>query len=202
VKFFFVLFLVALCLALAWSWATVKAYQPVEQWRPIARLLQKEWRPGNPVICYPDYILGPLGYYFIALPLEAVAKMYPGRDPKAAQATLKTLASQEPGWGEPPQVFLVINLYPHLIKDRGNWWKLLDIVAAEAPRPATLTVVMTFDALITMHPGLVQARENILEDLAKAFGSPTIFHKQGTIYHLRYQIKTGLQGLKGHDAFY
>jgi hypothetical protein len=181
---------VSLTGALAFSLTWIFYWSPhhTEENRRLAQVLASQWRPGDQVVVYPSWAAGPVLHYFPTLPPEALVMVKPGEEGPSLRETLAHTGIGREGASRPRRLFLLVRLDTLLAQKMGALRELLASLPRQAPTPATLQVFLGFDAHITLHPGLVAARDEILAELAARFGPPLHFQKSAAFYWLVYKV--------------
>jgi hypothetical protein len=174
IKIASILLLTLLSLIFTTNWVTVQAYGPVEYYKKVAQLVNREWQPNNLVVFYPGYIADTVNYYLVKIPSEdRIVAGIPINKEKLERDIKKKIAIDNRNKSLTTFLILRIDLSVQ-IEDFKN---LLSAIKSQTKIPFKLKVF----SLISHDYSILQDRDisnSFLAVLKSQFGKPLSYQEE------------------------
>ncbi len=154
---------VLITVAFGLSWAVQKAWQPVEPWKEMSRVLESQWQPNSLLIFYPDYCEGPVRYYFTSLRDEVALDVAPSMTREQLADSLAHRWSSLGQRDSTSTAFLVVRYDAHVSRDS----TLLPALLADLKRTARGALAVNMLAFSSE-----QSSAGLRAALASVLGTP------------------------------
>ena len=155
---------IACCAIFSIHWVTVQAYKPVEEYRYVAEVINKQWHPEDLVVLSPGFIYGGVDYYLERVPTEELVVLYDTTNlEKLNRAISQKLATNI----TPQNVFLVVR--DLAINDYQN---LLSTVDSRIPKPVDIYLlsILNHDTYFLDRP---DTKDKLLATTQMKLGKPS-----------------------------
>jgi hypothetical protein len=115
-------------------WVSYAAWKPVEAWQETAQAVQEQWQPGDVVVFYPDFVEGPIHYYFSELTEESIVKInyHPNLNEVETDLNNRLAESMETNYS--PTIFLVARPDSIVRKEPEIYHQLREMLNAQSKK--------------------------------------------------------------------
>jgi hypothetical protein len=170
---------VAVSLTFALNWAGQAAWEPVEPWKQMSRLLERQWQgKTGALVFYPAYCAGPVRYYFSHLQSVATCEVMPGTGEEELARSVSSMVSSIEKSPIVPHVFLIVRYDFATSKDTKTLQLLLSILKGQ----------MKEGAVVTMLSFNTEPSEGLFRTVASMVGPPSHVQDYGSFVSSQYEL--------------
>lgn len=164
----------ALSLIFTANWITNQAWKPVEDFKPVAQLVQSKWQKNDLAIFYPAYIKNNIEYYFTDLPAAAIIEASPEDDLEQIKLQIDNKKENLNYQTSENDIFLFIRIDLSIPKTLEKYSEFLSVIKSKFTRQSNLNVylIISHDLVIVRDFDTVTKMLAILES---KFGKPEYY---------------------------
>ncbi|WP_208339167.1 glycosyltransferase family 39 protein [Aetokthonos hydrillicola] len=170
------------------NWITNQAWKPIEDFKPVAQLVQSRWQKRDLILFYPGYITHQIVHYFTELPSESIIEVTPGNDLKEVQLEInQKVATINEMLIRNNNIYLIIRVDLLVPKELEKYSQLLEIIKSKLKRTLELNVflIISHDLTIVRDFETVPKMLNILES---KFGKPSSYKDFKSYIESHYKL--------------
>jgi hypothetical protein len=181
---------VALNVAFAADWVANVARQPLETWQNAAEFLKENWRPDDIIVFYPNYVKGPIQYYWPDMPERGQFTVLQSEDIDHLQTVLDNETVAPGNLDSHRNFFLIVRWDLYVEKDQKTHRQLLSAIQSGTDGASDLVVVfVTYaDALAAPQSDASLGLEAPLAQFETFFGPPLSTSKIGSPVWATYSL--------------
>jgi hypothetical protein len=169
-RFGLLLALGLLSMIAATRWSTGEAWQPIEEWEKVSRLINAEWKPGSAAIFFPEYAAPLIRYYVPQISSEASAPIPADADSARVAGLLKGIRLNGKESDEAPPLFLVVRGDLTAQREFETFENIATTLRSLGPRKLYFYFIACSD--VSIRSDLANFDRMLFERLKREFGLP------------------------------